>query len=204
MVNTIEAPAMHPLTKHFTLDGLDGVGKTTIKNALAEHYRVTTIDTPDQLIVPLRPYFDEMPLPIRFAYYCLGNCLASKNARQALGDYQTVVQDRSWLTTLAAHQVRGLHPAWLKTGSCLARACTTPNSAVIIEVEETVRKNRLGQRGYLRPSDKENLIFARDMNKAYFFWAKEIGWPAQRFDNTWLNLESAIQELASLLQLEKK
>ena len=186
---------------YYTFDGLDAVGKSELIGRLVGGFGAVEVKTPDMLVSPWRSFFDRQPLPLRYAYYCLGNCLANRRVQGKLDAGFVVVQDRSWLTTQAAHELRDLSPAWLSVGERLAKHGLPPDLAIIIEVKEAERKRRLEGRGYLRRSDRENLAFAGRMNGMYYTWAEKLGWQSVTFDNTKFEPETAVQELANLLNL---
>ena len=69
-------------------------GKTTISRLLSSHFGGVMMSTPSPLFLPLRPFFDMQPTPVRRAYYSLGNYAAALEIANTLRR-NMVVLDRS-------------------------------------------------------------------------------------------------------------
>ena len=191
--------------RYFTLDGLDATGKTTLVSLISKKYRVDITRAPLTSWEQLRPFFEEKSLWLRFGYFALGNILTDTKVRltERASENTPLLQDRSWLTTLSAHELRGLNTPWLSIGKTLAKKCSVPDLAIIIHVDTKERYQRLRKRAFFTITDKQNLRFENKMEKYYLSWASRLGWRTYIFDNTYLTAQEAATKLAKILKLEK-
>ena len=190
--------------RHITFDGLDATGKTALLSSIHEAFQAEIIQSPPSPWRKLRPLFDEADLRLRFFYYTAGNILTDRLLRQTRRKKgMTVLQDRSWLTTLSAHELRGLSHIWLSIGEVFAKKAASPDKAIIVHVAQEERRRRLEQRGFMNTSDLDNLKFEEAMEERYFYWASRLNWPVDFFDNTKLHVWEAVEELAEILNLIK-
>jgi thymidylate kinase len=172
---------------YITFDGLDCTGKGTLIEKLRSSFDVAVVQSPPPSLRKYRHLLDDLPhdLRLRFVFYMFGNILANKQIiqlRTELADL-LILQDRSSLSTLAAHEVRGLSKFWLNLGANIASNFITPDKALIIHVDKLERQKRLEHRGMNR-IDKENLCYDSAMEFGYAKWAKNLGWNLEWFDNT--------------------
>jgi hypothetical protein len=85
------------------IEGLDGVGKTSIAEHLALKLKnAVYMKTPPDIIKPYRNWFDNNGnIFIREGYYMLGNFLASTNIENLLKLNKSVIIDRYYASTIA-------------------------------------------------------------------------------------------------------
>ena len=86
------------------IEGLDGIGKSTIVNYLAENLNAKLIATPPDIIKPFRSIFiEDNNTDIRFTYYMVGNFIAGEEVKRILLDEQnqSVIMDRFYASTIA-------------------------------------------------------------------------------------------------------
>lgn len=195
-------------TFHYvTFDGIDASGKSTLLQMLAEQYNVKQIQAPPKYLGGFRKNADNSDLRLRFLFYVMGNVLSDRQEIRKLmqidGD-GVLLQDRSWLTTLTAHELRGLSSFWLQFGKCIAKTCQKPDRALILHVDEDERLKRLTKRGLITKSDKENVNFADQMEAHYKRWSENLDWQVLTFDNTYFEPEGAAQAIAAKLNLRKR
>jgi len=86
------------------IEGLDGVGKSTLTRKLTEAIGGVLLGTPPvfelEVLGFARKHFDDQPAVVRRAFYRFGNVVVSEQAR-ALRVDRPVVIDRYWPSTVA-------------------------------------------------------------------------------------------------------
>lgn len=181
--------------KYVTFDGLDATGKSTLVEMLKSEFGADMLKTPPDWIRPVRKIFDGANVGIRFSYYVYGNLWADKNIlRPMLANCQSglILQDRSWLSTLSAHELRGLPKLFLGLGFLLAKSCVQPDTSFIVHVDREERRSRLTVRGIQARSDMENYKYEDSMEVGYQNWGARLGWNVETFDNTRHTTDSAL------------
>jgi dTMP kinase len=88
-----------PIT--IVLEGLDGVGKSTVAEQLAICLHARCLQTPPGIIKDFRGYFDSQDVPTRNAYYMIGNFLAGREFLKLVKEGESVVVDRYYASTIA-------------------------------------------------------------------------------------------------------
>lgn len=173
--------------KLLTIDGLDATGKTTLAQSIAkQNSNVRIFKTPSPKIEKLREIFDTTKnMKLRYLYYVLGNMITDAEIKHYLKENNSslALLDRSFITTLSAHEARGLSNSWLNLGATIARQGMTPTKSIIIQVPETERLNRLYARNKNTQADFDNLKWAKKMESSYFDWANKLDWPTEIFIN---------------------
>ena len=120
------------------IEGLDGVGKTTLVNALAEHYEGEAANTPGPV---LRGLTDQIldalgnDQTARCLFYAASVFSEGKRARQAADGGRVVIMDRYWLSTIAYARARGV----TLDLSSLEAVVPVPDVTVLLTLEETER-----------------------------------------------------------------
>ena len=91
--------APHPV---IVLEGLDGVGKSTLTDGLRSRLGEKTqcLRSPPEELQPFRKYFDMKPPALRRSFYLLGNYACTVHLRQLVQD-GPVILDRFWPSTMA-------------------------------------------------------------------------------------------------------
>lgn len=146
---------MSKRAKFVVLEGLDGVGKTTLASGLAEHYRGVHMDTPGERFTDIRSTvltaLEEDQLG-RALFYAATVSAQGRKARQIISSGQSVIMDRYWASTIAYAKARGvtanLDPLTLEF-EC-------PDVVVLITLDEQHRRTRLRKRG-MTDEDHETL-----------------------------------------------
>lgn len=137
------------------IEGLDGVGKTTLVNALAEHYKGEAANTPGPLLKWLTaPILDALGdnQTARCLFYAATVLSEGKRARKAADRGKVVFMDRYWLSTIAYARARGVSVDL----SSLEAVVPIPDVTVLLTVEETERRRRLDGRS-VTDADLETL-----------------------------------------------
>lgn len=126
-------------------DGLDGVGKTTLVQELAQYCGGIAMDTPG---TELRPVTDKVLTALgnhqtaRCLFYASSVLAAGCQARQLVEGGQTVFMDRYWLSTIAYARARGV----TVNLSDLEAIVPSPDLTILLTLDETERQRRINSR----------------------------------------------------------
>ncbi|CUG91333.1 thymidylate kinase, putative [Bodo saltans] len=154
-------PAAHPIV---VVEGLDGVGKTTMTTALTQKLGGVLVRTPDPELEPLRALFRSLDEPLARAFYCGANYLAAAQVTEAVLT-TPVVLDRWWCSTCAMTlagkpgcTVLGLPPA---TDPIYQWPSDLPafDVGVLLQVDEAIRRLRMKRRN--DENEEEALLAAK-------------------------------------------
>lgn len=127
------------------IDGLDGVGKTTLTKNIARYYGGIATDTPG---VALRPVLNSVLAGLgnhqtaRCLFYAASVLVAGHNARALADTGQFVIMDRYWLSTIAYARARGVSVDL----SALESTIPVPDLTVLLTCDEAERRRRLANR----------------------------------------------------------
>lgn len=153
---SVKAPA--PI---IILEGLDGVGKTTLvqnlKSKLGQN--TTCLKSPSEQLMHLRPYFDGQPKAMRRAFYAIGNYACALRIRSAVADGPVIV-DRFWPSTVAyaiAHDCQTMPdevPEALEIPVDLSDLLPKANPVIclLVELSEAERARRVRARSTSMPA----------------------------------------------------
>jgi thymidylate kinase len=188
---------MERLEHFFALEGLDGVGKSTVIRGL-EARGIKTVKTPTPELTPLRPYFDKQDTPIRFAYFLLGVLHAGHKAQTNPGE--TVVCDRYLLTTVSAHEAMGLSSKVFDAWMPVIKSIPVPVVTFVLTATEDTRLARL----YNRPeganeNDLANFKYNGKILDGYLKWGRRLGHPVLQVDTTRMNEEEVVSYVANII-----
>ncbi len=146
---------MSDLAKFIVLEGLDGVGKTTLVSGLAEFYGGVFMNTPGEMFANIRSTvltaLEEDQLG-RALFYAATVSAQGCKARQILNSGQSVIMDRYWASTIAYAKARGV----TANLDPLAPEFECPDVVVLITLDEQHRRIRLRKRG-MTDEDYETL-----------------------------------------------
>jgi dTMP kinase len=135
------------------LEGLSGVGKTTIGKILAEKIEAEFYKTPALMFASCREIIDEKAeTTARFFFYLAGVIHSSVEISHILKT-RSVVCDRYILTTLCYHRALGI--AIDIPDDLFFRFLLKPNYTFLITCEENKRIERLFRRGLSLNDKKE-------------------------------------------------
>jgi dTMP kinase len=139
------------------IDGLDGVGKTTLVKELAWHYGGVEMYTPGP---GLRPVVDTVLASLgdhqtaRCLFYAASVLAAGRKARELADTGQFVFMDRYWLSTIAYARARGVSVDL----SALESIVPAPDLTVLLTMDEEERQRRLTNRA-VTAEDMETFDF---------------------------------------------
>lgn len=143
------------------LEGLDGVGKTTlVQNLKCKLGQSTTcLKSPSEQLMHLRPYFDGQPKAMRRAFYAIGNYACALRIRSAVVDGPVIV-DRFWPSTVAyaiAHDYQTMPEEVQDALEIPADLCDllpkgNPVVCLLLELSEAERARRVRDRAASMPA----------------------------------------------------
>lgn len=185
------------------VEGLDGVGKSTLVVALASRLGVEPIATPGEAFRPVRAAaeaaFQDSPLA-RQLFYATTVLAASERAARVLAAGGDVVVDRYLLSTLVYAGARGptldLEP--------VLGALTVPDLTVYLRVDEAERRRRLDGRATSTEEDRWTLDARRRAALDAAFRALVLGHPVAGrgvvVDGTGRTAEELVDEVVRELE----
>lgn len=133
------------------VEGLDGVGKSTLVNALATKLSAELICSPPKIPDPvvsnsdLRVRMDHTGPCTRREYYRCGNFHASLLIEEARKN-RPVVLDRYWPSTASFAVLDDLNPGWERIGTW-PNGLVEPDIIILLTVNEENRIKRMKNRG---------------------------------------------------------
>lgn len=137
---------MTNVARFIVLEGLDGVGKSTLARILASRLDAQFMSTPGDSFKDIRGLaiaaFGDDQLARALFYTATVSCEGRK-ARTTVIQGRSVVMDRYWASTVAYAKARGVSANLDALGSHLV----PPDITVLIILEEATRLERLRQRG---------------------------------------------------------
>lgn len=137
----------HPV---ILIEGLDGVGKSTLVNSLATKLTASLIASPPRIPDPsdahadLRNRMDQTEPSVRREYYRTGNFHASLSIEEAR-KYGPVVLDRYWPSTASFAVLDEHQPEWEPLG-VWPRGLVEPDIMILLTVDEDGRLKRMSKR----------------------------------------------------------
>ena len=142
-------------SKFHVIEGLDGVGKTTLTLGLAACKNGVALSTPGSEFNNIRADIirelneDQLGCAL---FYCATVSSQGKKAKAIANSGHTVFMDRYWPSTLAYAKARGM----VTDLSFLENDIVSPDSIVLITLDENERFERLRTRG-MTEEDTETL-----------------------------------------------
>jgi len=167
--------------RFIAIEGLDGVGKSTVVEELRK-MGYSTLTTPPEIFKKVRPFFEDKDVRVRFLYYLMGVRHAGKQVCGMQAE-EKVVSDRYLLTTLSAHEAMGLPPSWLTLCKPLIRSVEKPSNTFLITCDEEERLRRMYDRG-ANKVDERNLEINDQIISGYMRWSQELGHTLTVVDST--------------------
>jgi len=169
------------LGNFFALEGLDGVGKSTVRDSLGERgYAI--LKTPTEEISSLRHVFENQDTRARFLFYLTSVVLAGEKARE-LSIHETTVCDRYLLTTVAAHDAMGMDRELITACMPIIKRVPVPNVTFVLTADEDTRLERMYRRG-ANSVDIANLQINNKILEGYREWSETLGHPILEVDTT--------------------
>ncbi len=135
------------------LEGLDGVGKSTVRDGLAAHFGGMAMDSPGPMLRPLmNGWLDALDRDVdaRVLTYLAAGLAIGRRARVLADAGHVVVLDRYWCSTLAYGRASG---ATVDVGA-LADSFARPDITVLLTIDDSERRRRLVARGIEGEEDR--------------------------------------------------
>lgn len=184
------------------VEGLDGVGKSTLVEGLTKRLNASLISSPPRMIDPLshhqdlRVSMDVADSSVRREYYRCANFHASLLVAEAK-KRQPVILDRYWPSTASFAVIDNHAPIWEPLGMW-PLGLVVPDIMVLLTVSEDVRLQRMANRGIAITEEEtklENVGTTRDkvLGALRCFEPIEI-------DTSFLSEEEVLEEVISWLQ----
>lgn len=145
----------------FVIEGLDGVGKSTLKNGLAKNGYLTYATPPEEFRVR-RAEIDEVASPDeQYKFYLESVKAASEALKKLLIINENIFVDRYWLTTLVYHSLKGV-----VVNPDDFHDIIKPDFTFFLTVNYQEQQSRLFKRG-LSTNDKEMQGRYLDLTSSY-------------------------------------
>lgn len=174
----------------YGLEGLDGVGKTTVRETLKDRGYVVLKTPPDSFPIRRGAYDGLSPIP-RFACYLAGVIMAGNEAKK-VAETKSVVCDRYLLTTIAAHEVMGLPPALVNILTPLLKSVPIPKDTFLLVAEEQERMRRMMERG-ANAIDMANLKINDGILVGYRKWSVRLNHHLTEVDTTYMPPKQVVE-----------
>lgn len=134
------------MSRFIVIEGLDGVGKSTLVNKLAEEFSGHAMSTPGPALRDVRQSIldafaqDELAKAL---FYTASVSSEGKKARLLADSGEWVFMDRYWASTLAYAQARGV----TANLDALSNSLTQSDLTILLQLDEVERQHRLQTRG---------------------------------------------------------
>lgn len=128
------------------IEGLDGVGKSTMLKKLAEHFPGHAMSTPGPALHSSRPAIldafahDELAKAL---FYAASVSSEGRHARRLADRGEWVFMDRYWASTVAYAKARGVSADL----QALSKSLIAPDLTILLVLDEQERQKRLRARG---------------------------------------------------------
>lgn len=164
---------MERKAKYIVIEGMDGAGKTTQKELLEQFlskkgYRVKSIHEPNrdnpvgkflrEKLIKDKSYSPET-LALAFATDRL--VMKDEMVKKILQEYDYVVSDRDYHSSLVYQPLMGLELSWVKK---INKYAIEPDLTIILDIDMEAYKKRKGETSVRF----ENMEFQRKVRKGYF------------------------------------
>jgi dTMP kinase len=185
------------------IEGLDGVGKSTITKALGAAIDATILTTPGGKFSDIRDQLENIYSDnnqARQLFYMSTVVSVSERARQLAGKGEHVIVDRYWLSTQVYHH-------WKSNNSHfelpdVAASLLVPDLTLYLELPLEQRKQRLGGRAQNTAEDNLTLTDKADaeLNNLYQHYSQSD------ITGRWLKVDAAlaVNEIIGLVCKELK
>ena len=147
----------HPV---ILVEGLDGVGKSTLVDSLATKLNASLISSPPKMSDPLverdlRVRMDQTESSTRREYYRSGNFYASMLIEEAR-KHGPVILDRYWPSTASFAALDDRPPQWEPIG-VWPIGLVEPDIMILLTVDEKNRLKRMARRGLAMTEEEMRL-----------------------------------------------
>lgn len=180
----------------YGLEGLDGVGKTTVRETLRERGYVV-LKTPPNSFPLKRESYDGFSTTPRFAFYLAGVIMAGNEAITLAKD-KPVVCDRYLLTTIAAHEAMGLSPVYISLITPFLKHIPVPKDTFLLTADEQERMRRMLERG-ANKVDLANLKINDGILNGYRKWSQKLNHHLTEVDTTHMQPKQVVERIEDIV-----
>ena len=173
----------------YVMEGLDGVGKSTVRELLKQNGFEVLKTPPEDFPVP-RSEYDNLPVSDRFLFYLAGVVWASKKIDKI--EKRQIICDRYLLTTLAAHEALGLEKDYLISIEPVLKDILRPQVTFLLTADESVRLERLISRG-ANENDLANFKINNRLLDGYRQWSEKLQHKLIEIDTTFLDPDEVVK-----------
>ncbi|OIO07680.1 hypothetical protein AUJ27_02095 [Candidatus Falkowbacteria bacterium CG1_02_37_44] len=148
---------MSKSNKHLfiVIEGVDGSGKTTVGEKLAEEINAVFYQTPSKFWRKKRNIVENSNVVIRFFYYFIATIFSTVEIRKILKT-ESVICDRYVYSTWAYHIVYGFSLLRFVSPFLIFYAFQKPDKAYYLYVSRTERENRISNRSKNTLKDRDS------------------------------------------------
>lgn len=183
------------------IEGVDGVGKSTVAKELGRKIECHVFTTPPESFKEVRKIFDSTDLRIRYLFYLLSSLYTGRLIKNELAKGLSAICDTYILRTITAHEAMGVSRKWINLFEPVAKKVHVPDVTFLLLCEEGIRIARLHNRekeiDVYDITDKE--ISSRILHN-YDEWSKKLGHKVCRINTTTLSIEGVVQKIRENLK----
>ena len=180
------------------LEGLDGVGKSTICDWISRKSH-TIVKTPTKELASTRQFFDETDNFNASLVFYLTTCFhASNKAESQIHPYKTFC-DRYILSTITFFEARGGDMKFLKSCMPIINKLPKPEKTFFLTADDEVRLERMRNReGGVGANDLRAMKLNKKIPILYRDWASILNHELIEIDTTNLTAEETCEKILDL------
>lgn len=177
------------------LESLDGAGKSTVIQLLADQLKASVYKTPPDEFKEIRSLFDHIDLGHK-PFYAATVALVAERIEEALNNGTPVICDRYWLSTK-------VYGAMRKLDICMdgfEAGLLHPDVTIYLHIDEATRRERMERRGDMTSLDLRSLDDAERLRVAYDIeLAKSFSGKVLRIDTGNASPEKIVRDILRTL-----
>lgn len=141
------------------IEGMDGVGKTSVAKKLALRLDAIYMKTPPTCLDEVRSVFTDSSDRLAQYHFFISSVLIVSEQIDSILETRSVVCDRYYYTTLTAYKesIETMYPCLWENIDHITNHFVEPDYAFILTADTTTRKKRMSSRNQLTRDDVESL-----------------------------------------------